>query len=79
MAKSTDFLAAQPGLLRRELVRQSDQDFVDMVHWRSAADAEAIMDKIADSPACTAYSAVIAMLAGVGDHKDLARQSTATA
>ena len=76
MAKPTDFLAAQPGLLRRELVRQSDQDFVDMVHWRSAADAEAIMDKIADSPACFA---VIAMLAGVGDHKDLARQSTATA
>ena len=34
-----DFLAGQPGFLRRELVCKSDQDFVDIVHWRSAADA----------------------------------------
>jgi hypothetical protein len=63
-AFQTDFLAAQPGFLRRELVRKSDQDFVDIVHWRSAADAQAIMDKIAGSPACAAYFAVMQMPEG---------------
>ena len=34
------------------------------MHWRSAADAQAIMDKIAGSPACAAYFAVMQMPEG---------------
>jgi hypothetical protein len=60
-----DFLSAQPGFLRRELVRKSERDYVDIVHWRSAADAQAIMDKVQSSEACAAYFSVMEM--GDGD------------
>ena len=60
-----DFLSGQPGFLRRDLVRKSERDFVDIVHWRSAADAEAIMDKVQNSPACMSYFSVMDM--GNGD------------
>ena len=33
----------------------------DIVHWRSAADAQAIMDKVSASSACAAYFAVMEM------------------
>lgn len=58
------FLASQPGFLRRELVRKAEGQYVDIVHWRSEADARAIMDKIADSPACAQYFSVMDMGAG---------------
>lgn len=60
-----DFLSAQPGFLRRELVRKSARDYVDIVHWRSEADAKAIMDKVQGSPACATYFSVMDM--GDGD------------
>lgn len=56
-----DFLAAQPGFLRRELVRKSDREYADIVHWRSQSDAQAVMDKVAQSPACAAYFSVMHM------------------
>lgn len=56
-----DFLSAQPGFLRRELVRKSARDYVDIVHWRSEADAKAIMDKVQGSPACATYFSVMDM------------------
>jgi heme-degrading monooxygenase HmoA len=55
------FLAAQPGFVRRELLRKSDGEFIDIVHWRSAADAEAIMHKAAQSEACALYFSVMQM------------------
>ena len=60
-AFQTEFLAGQPGVLRRELVRKSDREFFDIVHWRSAADAQAIMDKVAGSSACASYFAIMEM------------------
>jgi|ETNmetMinimDraft_3_1059899.scaffolds.fasta_scaffold00926_9 hypothetical protein len=60
-----DFLAAQPGFLRRELVKAPDGNYLDIVHWRSEADAQAIMAKIADSPACALFFSVMDM--GDGD------------
>jgi hypothetical protein len=60
-----DFLSVQPGFLRRELLRKSEREYVDIVHWQSAADAQAIMDKVANSQACAMYFAVMDM--GTGD------------
>ncbi len=60
-----DFLAEQPGFLRRELVKKPDGDYLDIVHWRSEADALAIMAKIEDSPACAMFFSVMDM--GDGD------------
>jgi hypothetical protein len=54
-----DFLNAQPGFLRRELLRGADGAYLDLAHWRSVDDANAMMEKAADSPACDAYFAVM--------------------
>ena len=60
-----DFLASQPGFVRRELVHKDGRDYVDIVHWRSEADAKAIMDKMESSAACAVYFSVMDM--GGGD------------
>jgi hypothetical protein len=41
-------------------VRRAEREYVDIVHWRSAADAQAIMSRL-DSPACQAFFAVMDM------------------
>ena len=56
----TDFLARQPGFLRRELVRKAEGEYVDIVHWRSEADARAILGRL-DAPACQAFFSVMQM------------------
>lgn len=60
-----DFLAAQPGFLRRELVKKPDGNYIDIVHWRSEADAKAILARIEGSPACALFFSVMDM--GNGD------------
>lgn len=54
-----EFLRHQPGFLRRELVRQDESNFADIVHWRSIEDAEAVATKIAGSAACESYFSVM--------------------
>jgi hypothetical protein len=56
-----DFLDAQPGFLRRELLRLDEGNYLDLIHWRNAADASAVMEHIADSPSCEMYFAVMDM------------------
>jgi hypothetical protein len=77
-AFQADFLARQPGFVRRELLRASAGEYADLVHWRSAADASAVMALAASSPACAAYFGVMAMdsgdpSAGVSHFLSLAR------
>ena len=54
-ALQRDFLASQPGFVKRELLRGADGQWVDLVYWRDEASANAIMSAIADSAACQAY------------------------
>jgi len=56
-----EFLNKQPGFLRRELLRLDEGNYLDLVHWRSAADANAVMEHIMTSPSCLAYFAVMDM------------------
>ncbi|AZO27681.1 MULTISPECIES: antibiotic biosynthesis monooxygenase [Mesorhizobium] len=56
-----EFLGRQPGFLRRELLRLYEGNYLDLVHWRSAADARAVMEHAMESPQCQAYFAVMAM------------------
>jgi hypothetical protein len=55
-----EFLARQPGFLRRELLRAADGGYVDLLWWKDAASAEAAMSKVGDSPACARYFALMA-------------------
>ena len=50
-----DFLARQPGFVRRELARGEDGRWADVVYWADGPAAEAAMAAAAASPACRAY------------------------
>lgn len=58
-AFQTGFLSAQPGFMRRELVRKKNGEYVDVIHWRSQADADAVMAKAPSSPAVQAFFSVM--------------------
>ena len=54
-ALQRDFLAHQPGFIKRELLRGAEGQWVDLVYWRDEASAMAVIPAIADSAACQAY------------------------
>jgi hypothetical protein len=54
-----EFLVNQPGFLRRELLRGSSGEFVDLVLWKDQASADAIMAAAATDPHCGAYFQVM--------------------
>lgn len=57
----TDFVAHESGVLRRELVRKPDGDYLDIVQFRSADDCADVMKKEMESPACQAFFAIMDM------------------
>jgi len=63
-----EFVNAQPGLIRRELVRKSNGEYLDIVQFRSMQDAMAIIEKEKESLACHAFFAVMDM--GSADDSD---------
>jgi hypothetical protein len=54
-ALEADFLAQQPGYLRRDLLRQDDETWCDLVYWESAAAAEQAVQHARSSAACRQY------------------------
>jgi hypothetical protein len=61
-----DFLASQPGLVRRELLRGKDGQWVDLLHWQDDEAARAAMARAAESPVCHRYFALMGAEAGEG-------------
>ncbi len=53
------FLERQPGFLRRELMKKADGTYVDVIHWRSKAEADAVMDVAQNAPAAHDYFSVM--------------------
>ncbi len=56
-----EFAGQQPGLIRRELIRKGDGEYLDIIQFRSKEDADAIIEKEKESPACHAFFAVMDM------------------
>ena len=54
-ALQRDFLAHQPGFLRRELIRLDAERWADLVYWENEAAAKGVMNAVASSPACHSY------------------------
>jgi hypothetical protein len=50
-----DFLAKQPGFVRRELVKSGERDYIDLVWWTSMKAATSAMESVAKSATCAAY------------------------
>lgn len=57
----TGFVDKEPGVLRRELVRKPDGDYLDIVQFRSAEDVGDIVEKEKKSEVCHAFFAVMDM------------------
>ncbi|NOX43668.1 MAG: hypothetical protein GXP19_08065 [Gammaproteobacteria bacterium] len=56
-----EFANSQPGLIRRELVRKGDGEYLDIIQFQSMADADAIIEKEKESAACHAFFSVMDM------------------
>ncbi len=54
-----DFLARQPGFVRRELLRAGDGWWVDLVYWADAESALGVLAAAAASPVCHRYFALM--------------------
>lgn len=54
-----DFLAKQPGYIRRELVKGDDGTFIDIVWWTSRRTAEEAVANAASSASCRRYFALM--------------------
>lgn len=60
------FVDQESGVLRRELIRTGDGEYMDIVQFRSKADAEEVIAKEMASPVCHEFFAVMEM----GDFAD---------
>jgi len=65
-----DFAGKQPGLIRRELVRKSEGEYLDIIQFRSMEDAKVIIEKEKESPACHAFFVVMNMEMETTDDSD---------
>ena len=61
-----DFLRHRPGFLRRELLRGTDGQWADLLHWADDDAASAAMGAAATSEACLAYFRLMDPGDGVG-------------
>lgn len=50
-----EFLAARPGFLRRELLRDAEGGWVDLVHWQDGASAQAAAEAAMATAVCLEY------------------------
>ena len=65
-ALETEFLAKQPGYLRRDLLRQDEQNWCDLVYWEDRAAAEQAMQHASGSGVCHQYFKLMAGADGAG-------------
>ena len=54
-----DFVAHEPGVLRRELVRKPDGTYLDIVQFRSHEDFLDVLQKEMESPVCETFFSVM--------------------
>ena len=48
----TDFIEKQPGFIKRELLKKSDQEYLDIVYWQSEKAAKNAAEKAMQSEIC---------------------------
>ena len=56
-----DFVAHEPGVLRRELVRKPDGTYLDIIQFRSHEDYLDVARKEMESPVCAQFFSVMDM------------------
>ncbi len=54
-----EFVAHEPCILRRELVKKSDSEYIDIVQFTDEKSVYAVMEKEQSHPACQAFFALM--------------------
>lgn len=54
-----EFIARQDGILRRELLRTGEREYLDIVQFRDTACAHRVMEEEKKSPACRDFFALM--------------------
>jgi len=62
-----DFVSLQPGILRRELVKKAEGNYMDIVQFRSREDADDVIEKEKTSSVCQDFFSVMDMTDMVED------------
>ena len=63
----TEFLARQPGFIRRELLKGQNGQWVDLVYWESEDAAGRAMQDAMNSPVCLEYFRLMVGVNGGAD------------
>lgn len=50
-----DFLSNQPGFIKRELLKRSHHEWLDVVYWKDAQSADEAVKNSTNSPVCHMY------------------------
>lgn len=56
-----EFVSKQSGVIRRELVRKGEGEYIDIVQFRSSRDMEDVIEKEKNSPVCDTFFALMDM------------------
>ncbi len=64
---NANFLILQKGFIKRELVKKSDNEYADIIHWRTRADAISAGEKVMDCDKCNEYFKLMDMEASAGE------------
>jgi hypothetical protein len=54
-----EFVSQQPGVLRRELIRTGEGQYMDIIQFRSKEDLQKVMEEEAKSPVCREFFSVM--------------------
>jgi len=52
---TSGFLTHQAGFIKRELVKKSDSEYADIIHWNTKSDATAAANKVETCTVCAEY------------------------
>ncbi len=58
---TAEFLLQQNGFLSRELVKKSEVEYADIIHWKTKADAEAAGANVESCEPCGKYFSLMDM------------------
>jgi hypothetical protein len=62
---NVDFLAKQPGFIKRELIKKNGTEYADVIHWDSNIDAVSAGNKVLNCVECAQYFQLMNMEASV--------------
>lgn len=58
------FLINQPGFIKRELIKKTESEYADVIHWKSRVHAEVAGTKVNSCVPCGNYFALMDMASG---------------